>query len=79
MTYVKRTRSRTGATRWALYRDASDPLRFVETFLVPSWEEHLRQHRDRLTGADQGVERAAAALAEGTPHVEHLLPALAPR
>jgi quinol monooxygenase YgiN len=79
MTYVKRTRSRTGATRWALYRDASDPIRFVETFLVPSWQEHLRQHRDRLTGADQSMERAAAALAEGTPHVEHLLPARAPK
>jgi hypothetical protein len=31
--------------------------------MVPSWEEHLRQHRHRLTGTDQNIEREAMDLA----------------
>ena len=27
--------------------------RFVEVYLVPSWDEHLRQHGGRLTGEDR--------------------------
>ena len=64
---------RTGATRWNLYRDAADPQRFLETFHVPSWEEHLRQHRERLTGTDQDIEREAMMLAAEPPEVAHLL------
>ena len=80
MTRVRRSRLRTGATRWDLYRDGADRRRFVETFVVPSWEEHLRQHRERLTGADQAFQEQAIALAESPPQVEHLLPAApAPR
>ena len=67
MTHVRASRQRTGAARWSLYRDAADPSRFVEAFHVPSWDEHLRQHRDRLTGADQDIERRALALADGPP------------
>jgi MFS family permease len=72
MNHVRASRRRTGASRWCLYRDAADPSRFVETFHVPSWEEHLRQHRERLTGADQDVEEKALALAAGPPEVAHL-------
>jgi len=43
-------------------------------YLVPSWEEHLRQHGGRLTEADQDIELRAKALAEGEPRVAHLLP-----
>jgi hypothetical protein len=42
---------------------------------VPSWDEHLRQHTGRLTGADQAVEERALALTDGPPEVSHLLPA----
>jgi quinol monooxygenase YgiN len=73
MQRVQASRRRTGATRWNLYRDAAVAGRFMETFLVPSWEEHLRQHRERLTGTDQDIEREALMLAEGTPEVAHLL------
>jgi MFS family permease len=73
MQRVQASRRRTGATRWNLYRDAAVPGRFMETFLVPSWEEHLRQHRERLTGTDQDIEREAFSLAAGTPEVAHLL------
>ena len=47
---LRLSRLRTGAIRWELYRDGSFPNRFVEEYTVPSWEEHLRQHHDRLTG-----------------------------
>lgn len=72
MERVRRSRLRTGATGWYLYRDGSDPSRFVEITVVPTWAEHLRQHGGRLTGADQRFEQEATALAEGKPHVEHL-------
>jgi MFS family permease len=72
MQRVQESRRRTGATRWNLYRDAADPQRYVETFLVPSWQEHLRQHRERLTGTDQDIEREAQRLAGGPGEVAHL-------
>ncbi len=75
MTRVRRSRQRTGAMRWSLYQDGTDPRRFVETFLVPSWQEHLRQHTSRLTGADREFEEDAGALADGPPTVAHLFPA----
>ena len=53
MDQLRRSRRRTGASRWELYRDGEHPDRFVELFRVPSWEEHLRQHEGRLTAADQ--------------------------
>jgi MFS family permease len=73
MQRVQASRRRTGATRWNLYRDAADPDRYMETFLVPSWEEHLRQHNERLTGTDQDIEREALQLAAGPPEIAHLL------
>lgn len=41
--------------------------RFVETFVVASWEEHLRQHRERYTATDQDIEERASALSEPAP------------
>jgi MFS family permease len=72
---VRRTRLRTGAVQWGLFRDGQDPGRYVEAYLVPSWDEHLRQHAGRLTGADRVVEERAQALADGPPQVQHLLSA----
>jgi MFS family permease/quinol monooxygenase YgiN len=72
MEVVRRSRRRTGASRWDLYRDGADRRHFVETFTVRSWAEHLRQHGERLTGADQEFEERAIALAEGPPEVQHL-------
>ncbi|GAA4588517.1 MFS family permease [Actinoplanes octamycinicus] len=73
MADVRRSRLRTGAARWGLFRDGEDAGRFVEVYLVPSWDEHLRQHTGRLTGTDQVIEERARALADGPPEVSHLL------
>ena len=75
---VQRSRQRTGAQRWRLYRDGQDPRKFRETFTVASWTEHLRQHEDRLTGTDRDIVDAAKHLAAGEPVVEHLFPARTP-
>lgn len=75
MEAVRRSRMRTGATRWGLFRNGEVPDTYVEVYLVPSWDEHLRQHEGRLTGTDQAFDERARALAEGPPEVSHLLPA----
>ncbi|WP_306210810.1 MFS transporter [Actinoplanes sp. RD1] len=74
MSTVRRSRLRTGATRWGLFRDGEQADQFVEVYQVPTWDEHLRQHGGRLTGSDEHEEEKAVALAEGPPAVEHLLP-----
>jgi MFS family permease len=74
MDHLRRSRRRTGASRWELYRDGDRPDRFVEIFSVPSWEEHLRQHEGRLTAADKDIEEAALAFSDPPARAEHLLP-----
>lgn len=71
---VRRSRQRTGATRWHLYRDGEVPHRFLESYQVPSWEEHLRQHEGRLTGSDQVSEERARAMSDPKPETHHLFP-----
>jgi MFS family permease len=57
---VRRIRRRDGAISWGLLGDVADPARFVETFVVESWLEHLRQH-ERVTVSDRAVlDRARA-------------------
>jgi hypothetical protein len=81
MRHVSRSRKRTGATLWGLFRDVSEPSVYVETFTVATWHEHLRQHLERGTVWDRELEAAARALTmEGTqPVVRHLIWADAPR
>jgi MFS family permease len=74
MREIQMLRLRDGASRWTLFRDAAEPERFVETFEVTYWAEHLRQH-ERVTIADRAVEERALALQQpGTvPAVAHLI------
>jgi len=74
MRAVARLRRRDGAIRWGLFRDTAEPERYVETFIVESWAEHLRQH-ERITVADLAIEqRAFACQVEGArPVVRHYL------
>jgi MFS family permease len=74
MERVGRSRRRSGAERWGLFQDGADPERFVEVYVVPTWQEHLRQHQERSTRGDRlHEERARELTREGSePHVEHL-------
>jgi MFS family permease len=67
-----RIRRRDGAFRWGIYRDLEDSDRYVETFLVNSWAEHLRPH-ERATVADQEAEERSRAFVTGAPSVRHLV------
>lgn len=73
---LEHVRRRDGATSWAVFRDAERPEVFVETFLVESWEEHLRQHA-RVSNADLAMETRVKSLHRGAapPRVRHLLSA----
>jgi MFS family permease len=55
LSQLRAPRRRDGATFWRVYRDLSDPLRFVERFIVTSWADYLHQ-RARATLADQELE-----------------------
>jgi MFS family permease len=74
MREMKRIRRRDGAFRWGLYGDPANPERFIETFLVESWGEHLRQHT-RITEADKEIEERVLSfhLDEGLPLTTHLI------
>ncbi len=71
---MRMLRLRDGAYRWGLYNDSAIPTRFVETFVVESWAEHLRQH-ERVTVADREVEEAVRAYHIGLtpPTITHFL------
>jgi MFS family permease len=71
---VRRSRMRTGAVQWGLFRHGEVPDQMVEMYVVPTWEEHLRQHTGRLTGVDQHIEERAHAFTDVPPAVAHLLP-----
>jgi quinol monooxygenase YgiN len=71
---LKKLRRRDGAIRWGLYKDTADPGRYVETFVVESWVEHLRQH-ERVTKSDRLVQERVNAFHTGPepPAVSHLI------
>ena len=64
-----RGRRRDGAYVWGVFEDAADEGRIVETFLVESWLEHLRQH-ERVTNADRVFQDVVNRFnIEGAPKV----------
>jgi hypothetical protein len=73
MARVRLSRLRTGATRWDLYRDGEVAHSFVEIYTMPTWDEHMRQHRLRMTGTDREFEEQANALSDPPPDVSHLI------
>ena len=72
---VERHRRRTGGFRWGVYRDLAEPDRFVETFLVASWAEHLRQHHRRTASSDQMLGRLRPYIHPGDRAIGHYLSA----
>jgi hypothetical protein len=71
---VSRLRRRDGAVSWGVFRDTADRVRWLETFVVESWGEHLRQHA-RATVADLAIEAAARQYhrGDGLPRVAHFV------
>jgi MFS family permease len=67
-------RLRDGAIRWGLWDDVERPGRVLESFVVESWLEHLRQH-ERITAADRAVQAIAHAFHRGEepPRVRHFI------
>jgi len=70
-------RRRDGAFDWGVFEDVEHEGRFVETFLLDSWIEHLRQH-ERVTHADRELQELVQRFqTDGTPKVTHLIAAAA--
>ena len=66
-------RRRDGAFAWGVFEDAAREGRFVETFLVESWLEHLRQH-EPVTNADRILQHAVHRYhVKGKPRVTHFI------
>jgi hypothetical protein len=72
MRRVGRIRRRDGASRWAVFRDLEHADAYLETFLVTSWAEHVRQH-DRFTRGDAAAEAAIRDLVQEEPVIRHLI------
>jgi MFS family permease len=72
---IERSRRRTGAVSWNLYREGEDPCRFLEMYVVRTWGEHVHQHHRRLTGNDRLLVKRAIELSEAPPVIAHMFPA----
>ena len=72
MAHVERHRRRTGAYRWGLFRDLSDPAGFVESFVVDSWGEHLRQHQRVTVTSDARMDLVRPYLDPSRPPTHHI-------
>ena len=71
---MRRVRRRGGAISWSVYEDVQQPGIFVETFVIGSWMEHLRE-ADRHTMNDLKIQRRVHAfLADNArPTVRYLV------
>ena len=64
MAALRRARRRDGAIRHGVWYDLNDPSRVVESYVVQSWAEHLRQ-RERATEADRAAWLHARGFHQG--------------
>jgi MFS family permease len=72
---VEKERRRDGAYAWGVFEDTAEEGRIIETFLVESWIEHLRQH-ERVTNADRLIEQKVHDFhMHGAPKVTHFIAA----
>lgn len=74
MVESRRWRLRMGAIYWGLFRDITDPGRFVEHFLMESWVDRLRQI-ERLTAEDIALRdrKEAFHLGDQPPVMTHMV------
>jgi MFS family permease len=74
MRELREIRLRDGAIRWGLWADTAQSGRYLESFVVESWLEHLRQH-ERVTASDVELLAIAHAFHRGPtpPRVTHFI------
>ncbi|HSM45286.1 MAG TPA: MFS transporter, partial [Acidimicrobiia bacterium] len=73
MNEVRLVRLSTGAYRWRLFRNTSDPTRLTELMVLRSWEDHLAQHH-RIDNAAAALLRKARSFDRGDgPVTRHLI------
>ena len=74
MARLGRSRRRSGATRWGVFRDAADPSRYLEAYFVGSWVEHLRQH-ERVSVAEKELQERVHSfhVGDAAPVVSHFI------
>jgi MFS family permease len=77
---LRNLRLRDGAINWGLFRDVENPSRYVETFVVESWAEHLRQH-ERITKTDKEIQDKVYTFHVGKadPVVDHFIGTAIPK
>jgi len=73
MNDVRLVRLSTGAYRWRLFRNTSDPTRLTELMVLQSWEDHLAQHRRIDDAAAALLRRVRAFDIEDGPRTRHLI------
>ena len=72
---LEHERRRDGAYAWGVFEDTAHPGRMIETFLIESWMEHLRQH-ERVTQADRVLQEELRRFdRSGNPKVTHFITA----
>jgi hypothetical protein len=69
---VAGARRRDGAYAWQVFEDTAQPGRLIETFLVESWIEHLRQH-ERVTHSDRALQERVDRFLLAPPEVTHFV------
>ena len=76
MNRFSKERLRDGATRWYLHQSVENPSFWLETFHVPSWADHLEQHK-RVTKSDIALQKDIKAFMDqgSEPIVKHYLKA----
>ena len=74
MRALKTIRCRDGAIRWNLFHDITDPGHYIESYIIESWGEHLRQH-ERITVSDKEIEDRVLSFHTGKepPIVMHFI------
>jgi len=69
---LRGVRLRDGAIRWGVFRDAADPEKLNETFVMESWLDYLRS-RERMTTEDVAIrDRVYSMNKDGErPRISH--------